>query len=72
MFVNPQLQAGILKRYIANQDTEPDGNKEHRFKFVPDGEVDEEQTYRYHDQVTGRCIINSCVGQEQLKVLAEE
>lgn len=69
-FVDTQLQAGIFERYVTDEDTESDGDKQHGLKFFRDGQIDEEAPEKYHDEVAPHDIGETCIGEKFLNVLS--
>ena len=70
-FVDTYLHP-IEHRYVPNEHTEADGDKEERLKLISDGQEDEEQTHQDHDEVPHRCIRYSREGIERLHILNQK
>ena len=67
------LQSGICTEgYVSKDDTQSDGYKQQRLKVLLDGKPDEEGAYRYHDEVSHRCIGKCCIGEELMEVLYDK
>ena len=70
-FVDADLQPGVhVEGNVTYQDTEADGDEQHRLEFLGNGQVDEEQTYHEHDEMSRRGVGKPRIGPEVGQVVA--
>ena len=72
LLVDTQLQTSVFERNITDQDTEADGDQQHRLELIANRQEDEQQADEQHDDVPWRRVRESCVGEEDLNVLHQE
>ena len=72
-FINTHLQTCLdVEGNVPDEDTETDWNQQHRFKLLRDGEVDEEEAYQNHDQMSRRGVAEAGVGPEVCQVVSDK
>ena len=72
LLVDTQLQTSVFERNITDQDTEADGDQQHRLELIANRQEDEQQADEQHHDVPRRRVRESCVGEEDLNVLHQE
>ena len=56
-FIDAYFEAGFhVEGNVADEDTEPDRDQQHRLEFLGYSQVNENQTYQEHDDVACRCV----------------